>query len=279
MAPRRTRTRSARRGLLRGWVSEPRPPNHHPSCANPARYVRTRPGLSKSRSRRPTPSCSRSPTTSRALTSRERRLCRLEDLAAALARDLGDRGDLGVDSAGAASTRPGRRRLGRGAPGARRRRRRPGTRVAGRPRSRRRSRRRVERHRRSQRWWPPLLCGPVLLQHLHREDANARMEGNRPRRDSVYSAHSRRGLRGKLRTQVSQARRSWSRDGPAHAGFRQGHAGSGHNGAGQEHAGGGSPALGDERQRGGHLERRRDTPGGRRRRDRLERVGDAGGSS
>jgi hypothetical protein len=37
---RRTRTRSARRGLLRGWASWPRPPNHHPSCANPARYVR-----------------------------------------------------------------------------------------------------------------------------------------------------------------------------------------------------------------------------------------------
>ena len=32
----------ARRGLLRGWASEPRPPNHHPSCADPARYVRSK---------------------------------------------------------------------------------------------------------------------------------------------------------------------------------------------------------------------------------------------
>src|SRR5215813_5927729 len=30
MAPGRTRTRETRRGLLRGWASEPRPPNHHP---------------------------------------------------------------------------------------------------------------------------------------------------------------------------------------------------------------------------------------------------------
>src|SRR4051812_34308235 len=30
----------ARGGLLRGWVSEPRPPKNHPSCAGDARYVR-----------------------------------------------------------------------------------------------------------------------------------------------------------------------------------------------------------------------------------------------
>src|SRR5213078_5179846 len=42
MAPRRTHTRAAHRGLLRGWASGPRPPNHHPSCADPARYVRSK---------------------------------------------------------------------------------------------------------------------------------------------------------------------------------------------------------------------------------------------
>jgi hypothetical protein len=58
----RTPARSARRGLLRGWASGPRPPNHHPSCANGARYVRdkTRPIVITVAA--PTPSCSRTPT-------------------------------------------------------------------------------------------------------------------------------------------------------------------------------------------------------------------------
>jgi hypothetical protein len=58
----RTRARSARRGLLRGWASWPRPPNHHPSCADGARYVRDKTRPIQITVAAPTPSCSRTPT-------------------------------------------------------------------------------------------------------------------------------------------------------------------------------------------------------------------------
>jgi hypothetical protein len=71
-APRRTRTRAARRGLLRGWGSWPRPPNHHRRLRGRREVCAGATEANPGHGRCPDPIRSRSPTASRALTSLDR---------------------------------------------------------------------------------------------------------------------------------------------------------------------------------------------------------------
>src|SRR3954469_11684221 len=70
MEPQERAYTRARRGLLRDGHRGPRPPNHHPSCANGPWYVRDKTRPIEITVAAPEPICSRSPTARRVDVSR-----------------------------------------------------------------------------------------------------------------------------------------------------------------------------------------------------------------